>query len=212
MEFKQVIAERKTNKDYTGEIVSDQTIDQIIELARFSPSSFGSEPWEVLVIKNEGKGKDLIQELKPLMWNQPNLNTASHIFFIFYKNRLNFIENSSYVNEINAKFDSVGADGAGVTNLMLNHIHQFESDINAWSRQQTYILLANILNAATSLGLGSTPMEGLEFPKVENFFREKNIVDMDLLNLGVVASVGVANGSSFDHLRFDKQSKFKFYN
>ena len=62
--------------------ISAEDFNYILELARLSPSSVGSEPWRFLVVQNP----ELRQKLKPFAWGMTaTLDTASHIVVILAK-------------------------------------------------------------------------------------------------------------------------------
>lgn len=62
--------------------ISAEDFNYILELARLSPSSVGSEPWRFLVVQNP----ELRQKLKPFSWGMAaTLDTASHIVVILAK-------------------------------------------------------------------------------------------------------------------------------
>lgn len=215
MKYTHLMHERKTNKSYGGTIYDDKLIDNILELAILSPSSFGSEPWEFFVIRNEGKGKELIKTLKPVMWNQKVLDNCSHLIFLLYRNQKNFVQNAQYLVDFRNKAENVTThDKESATKDaqgFLNHIHTHEYSINAWARQQTYIALANVLNAATEFGLGSTPMEGLNFSQVKEVLKQNTNIDFELLDLSCSICIGEAIGDVLPRRRFALKDKVSYY-
>ena len=58
--------------------ISNEDLTYILEAGRKSPSSFGMEPWKFLVITNE----KLKAKLRPVMWDQPQVTTCSHLIII----------------------------------------------------------------------------------------------------------------------------------
>ncbi len=62
--------------------ISQEDFAAILEFARLSPSSVGSEPWKFLVIQN----KALREKLKPFSWGmQSQLDDCSHLVIILAK-------------------------------------------------------------------------------------------------------------------------------
>lgn len=49
-------------------LVAREDMEYLLELARLSPSSVGSEPWKFLVVQNQ----ELRQKLKPVSWGNGN--------------------------------------------------------------------------------------------------------------------------------------------
>ena len=59
--------------------ISQEDFAAILEFARLSPSSVGSEPWKFLVIQN----KALREKIKPFSWGmQSQLDDCSHLVII----------------------------------------------------------------------------------------------------------------------------------
>lgn len=215
MEYKEIMNKRKSNKSYSGKIYDDQTIKDILNLAYLSPSSFGSEPWELLVIRNEDKGKKLIQKLKPVMMNQPNLDTCSHLILMLYRNRKNFVYDSQYIVDFKNKADNVtthdNESAYKTAKGFLKHIDLHENSIDAWSRQQTYILTANILNSAMEYGVSTSPMEGLDFYKVTELLKTQTNLNFELLNLSHAIGLGEGIDDVLPRRRFPYETKTHFY-
>lgn len=62
--------------------ISQEDFAAILEFARLSPSSVGSEPWKFLVIQN----KALREKIKPFSWGmQSQLDDCSHLVIILAK-------------------------------------------------------------------------------------------------------------------------------
>ena len=72
--------------------ISQEDFAAILEFARLSPSSVGSDPWKFLVIQN----KALRDKLKPFSWGmQYQLDDCSHLVIILAKKMLDMIRLSS---------------------------------------------------------------------------------------------------------------------
>lgn len=211
MEYKKVLEMRKSNKDYTGKVYSENIIDSIVEDVMLTPSSCGSEPWEILIIRNENKGKELIKKLYPLLKSQKNILSSSHLMFVFYRNESNFINGSEFMNKYEEKYDKIGVDGKHMSEMILNYLKEDVSSVNSWSRRQTNILLTNILNSAAAHGLGSNPMEGMYYDQVESLLEKQNLFNKNLFNLSYVVSLGESNGSVYDRVRLDSAYNVKKY-
>ena len=63
--FIKALQDRFTCKRYAPEgHISDSDFNTILEAARLSPSSFGMEPWKILVVENQ----ELLQQLLDCSW------------------------------------------------------------------------------------------------------------------------------------------------
>ena len=74
----------------TTKKVSQSDLDDIIESFRLSPSSFGLEPWKLIVIENEG----LKNELVNYSYNQKQVGESSQLLVFTIRTDLddNFID------------------------------------------------------------------------------------------------------------------------
>ena len=57
---------RYATKRMTEEVVPQEKIDTIIEAIRLSASSYGLQPYNLIVVKD----KELLQQIQPLAYNQ----------------------------------------------------------------------------------------------------------------------------------------------
>ena len=63
MEFMEAVMKRRTYRgQFTDKPISQKDLDVIIEAARWSPSPFNTQPWEILIITQQ-KSKDALADL-----------------------------------------------------------------------------------------------------------------------------------------------------
>ena len=68
-----------------------------------------------------------------------------------------------------------------------------ERSLFDWASKQTYIQMANMMTAATMLGIDSCPIEGFDRAKVEAYLEEKGYLDTEEFGVSVMASFGYRN-------------------
>ena len=74
--------------------ISDEDFNFILETARLSPSSFGIEPWEFLIVQNS----EIIEKLRKNTWGgQKQLPTCSHLIVCLAKKAYFMKYDSNYV-------------------------------------------------------------------------------------------------------------------
>ena len=66
---------RYATKRYNGESIPESSLNDILESIRLTPTSLGIQPFHVFVIEN----KELQNQLKPALNNQPQSTEASHL-------------------------------------------------------------------------------------------------------------------------------------
>lgn len=140
--------------------ISDDDFAKILEAGRLSASSLGLEHWDLLLIKN----KDLIQKLKEICWNQPQISTASHLVVILTKIK-DFKIGSEYVKDmVSRRVDKNSSEHTGyldkINGFLRDNVGQNDLEIFAWSKAQCFLLVQNMMSMAALLGIDSCPIEG----------------------------------------------------
>lgn len=182
--IKKVIDERQTVKAYNDKKISDSDWKDIIETIQWAPSSHGFEPYRVLVIEKESK---LREELKAMMWGQKTVIEADKlIFFISLKHKIFSSKDFIYKRALRRAEKVVGLTGekaeevANTTLAVVKDKHlKLDEPYDDWSMKQAYIALGMALYSATILGIGSTPIEGMEKAKVESLFKKHKLTTDD---------------------------------
>ncbi len=122
-----------------------------------TPSSFGLQPWKFLVISSaENKAK-----LPAISWNQTQPADCSHMVVFAARKTVD----AKYVDAFltrTAELRNVNSDSlAGYRNVMLGFLQNTQGRHLAWSSNQAYIALGQLLASAAMLGVDACPMEGI---------------------------------------------------
>lgn len=56
----ELVKTRRSIRSYSDEPVGDETIEQILEIARWAPSAANSQPWEFVVVRDEDKRREIM--------------------------------------------------------------------------------------------------------------------------------------------------------
>ena len=148
-----------TKKFDTTKKVSKEDLETLKEAIRLSASSFGLQPYRVLIIENP----ELRAKLQPAAWGQSQIVDASQL--LVFANITNFGETEIDVSIANTtKTRGLPADALkGYGDFMKSKIVALPEDVrNTWASKQTYLALGNLMNAASELKIDVTPMEGFE--------------------------------------------------
>ena len=148
-----------TKKFDTTKKVSKEDLETLKEAIRLSASSFGLQPYRVLIIENP----ELRAKLQPAGWGQSQIVDASQL--IVFANITNFGETEIDASIVNTtKTRGLPADALkGYGDFMKSKIVVLPEDVrNTWASKQTYLALGNLMNAASELKIDVTPMEGFE--------------------------------------------------
>ncbi|WP_223176121.1 NAD(P)H-dependent oxidoreductase [Sulfurimonas lithotrophica] len=179
--------------DYTKKI-SEKDFNDILEIGRLSPSSFGFEPWKFLVIQN----KALREKIKEFTWGaQGTLPTASHFVIILARKKRGMIYNSDYIQHMMKDIHKLPADavqmrGQFYEKFQKEDFNLLENDraIFDWASKQTYIAMANMMSGAAYMGIDSCPIEGFKAQKAEEFLTKELGLDTNEFGVSVMVAFG----------------------
>jgi nitroreductase len=163
--------------------VSASDLKILKEAIRLTASSFGLQPYKVIIVETES----LRAQLQPAAWGQSQITDASHLFV--FANITDFgNEQIDDAIENLTKTRGLPADALnGYGDFMKSKISTLPLESkNTWASKQTYLALGNLLNAAASLKIDVTPMEGFEPEKFNAILG----LDKLGLNASLVATVG----------------------
>jgi nitroreductase len=183
--------------------ISDPDMRYILDMGILSPSSFGMEPWKFLVITNQ----KLKEKLRVFCWDQAQITSCSHLVIILAK--IQDIKPSSI--QVKTKFERRGLPPEK-TQAYIQRYTEFLSPILdndklfEWSSKQTYIALANMMNAGASIGIDSCPIEGFERENIEKLLD----IDISHYRVSVLVPFGYRLHTQPQRLRDDFDELVKF--
>jgi len=172
-----------TKKFDAAKKISTQDLNTLKEAIRLSSSSYGLQPYKVIIVENP----ELRAQLQPAAYGQAQVVDASHL--IIFANETNVDDETinRYINRISETRGIPAESLAGFGDYMKGGINSMPQDAkNIWAAKQTYLALGNLLNAAAELKIDITPMEGFVPAKVNV------ILGLDKLNLNatLMATIG----------------------
>ncbi|MEM7602632.1 MAG: NAD(P)H-dependent oxidoreductase [Verrucomicrobiota bacterium] len=146
-----------------------------------TPSSFGLQPWEFVVVENPEIREDLVEH----SWNQRQVADASHLLVIALRTDVD----EAYVDHFVKRVEEVrGEPGfTGYRDMMVGFINQLDAEgLKNWAKQQTYIALGQFMSVAAMMGIDACPMEGFIVGKYDEIlgFEEKNLTTSVLCPAG----------------------------
>lgn len=183
MELLQKLNWRYATKRMNGNQVSQEKVDAILNATRLSASSYGLQPYKVIVIEN----KELREKLKPAAYNQAQITEASHLLvFAVYENIT-----ADHINEFMALHANVKGIEVSMMAPFKNMLEQSllsrpaEANFN-WAARQAYIALGTAMIAAASEHVDATPMEGFNPAQFDEILglKEKGLRSVVLLPIG----------------------------
>ncbi|OYU79755.1 MAG: NAD(P)H-dependent oxidoreductase [Flavobacterium sp. BFFFF1] len=147
---------RYAAKRMNGTKIPESKMDVILDAIALAPSSFGLQPYSVLIVEN----KELLEKIKPIAYSQPQITEASALVVFAAWDKLTKERISIYVNQIAQERGIALETLAPVREQLESQLANSDADNFNWHAKQTYIALAIGLVAAAEQKVDSTPMEG----------------------------------------------------
>ena len=171
-----------TKKMDPSKVVPQDKVDAIIEAIRMSPTSSGTQPFELLVVTNP----DIRSKIAEAAGRQAQITDGSHllVFSVWDNYTAERIDNVIDLN-VAARGD-LPMLHAYYDNLKSNYLPR-EAEVNyAHTARQAYIALGIALVAAAEQEVDSTPMEGFDPDAVDKILglKTRGLRSVVLLPLG----------------------------
>ena len=164
--FKEALEFRHACKSFDkNKKISNTDMEFILNAARVSPSSYGLEPSQYIVITNE-KLKNQIQEVS---MNQSQVSNCSHLVIVLAGINEVKIESGTprkRFERLNMPTENLEFFLSLYESFSNQHLSNDEN-IYHWASKQAYLSIGNMMTAAAVKGIDSCPIEGFEKEKVE---------------------------------------------
>ncbi len=187
MEFKEVVKNRRSIRQYQSMPVREATIQELLEIIGMSVSAMNLQPWKIKVIREQ----DLKDQVFTATFGQNQVKACSHLLVL--------CADTDYPTLIAKLRDAQAA--AGVAEEMRERVFQMATQIVSgmsaerqlqWSQEQVYIALGNAVNGAYSLGLGANPMTAFDPAEVARILElPAHIVPTAMVCIGYSAEPGM---------------------
>lgn len=186
---------RYATKRMTGAKIPKVKFEAILEAIALAPSSFGLQPYSILVIEK----KSILNKIKPIAMMQPQITEASALLVFAAWEKVTQEKIDIYFKQI-AKERKVSLLSLKPVKIQIEKLLKNSEAKNFnWSSKQAYLALGIGLTAAADLAIDATPMEGFD----------KNLLDelLDLKTLGLKSIVLMTLG--FRDIKNDYLVKLK---
>jgi len=172
MGFLNIAKSRYTTKKYNpNEKIDNETIEKLKEIIRLSPSSINSQPWKFTFVSDEEvKGKLADASYN----NKQKVLDASHVVVFSVIKDVEAFENNKL---------ALLPEGATLYyNRMLKP--RGDEQIKTWLISQVYLSLGFFLSATASLGIDSTPMEGIQVESYDDILQDDDYKTLFAVAIG----------------------------
>ena len=186
MDFMQLLQERYTCKHYDpNRPLTSEELNRILEAGRLSPSAVNLQPWRFIVIDTpEGK-----EQIMPgiMETNRERIKNVPCVVVVCARTENPDADVEAVLNaeEHDGRFPDPEAKAAqrkGRKHFSDLHLQ----DAETWNAKQCYIAMATMCYAPQSMGIDSTPVEGVFFDKIDEILklRDKGLASQLLIFFG----------------------------
>ena len=189
----------------TTKQVSEEELEKLLEAIRLSASSFGLQPYKVVVVTNP----EIRAELRKASWGQPQITDSSALLVFAVKSTITTETVDEFIDLVSATRHAPKEALSEYQNMMNGTVgSRTPEQLENWASKQAYIALGFGLVSSAILGIDSCPMEGFS---PEDYDK---ILELDKLGLKskVVLAVGYRSEADkyqqYPKVRFSKEDFF----
>lgn len=183
-----------TKKFDANKKISQEDLNNLLESIQLTASSYGLQPYEVIVVKDP----EVRKKLKAAAWDQTQVTEASHLIVLANFKSVSEQYVNTYLDNIAETRNMSREDLKGMEDMIKNTTLQLDPKVQeAWAAKQAYIVLGNLLSAAASYKIDACPMEGFDAEKFDEILGLK---DRNLTS-AVIAPIGYrSEDDEYQHL------------
>ncbi|QIZ85816.1 NAD(P)H-dependent oxidoreductase [Bermanella marisrubri] len=184
MNFTQALQWRYAPKQLNGNAVPASTLGRIIDAAHLAPSSYGLQPYSVIVVQN----KNLLNQIFLKACPQAQIQGSSELLVFASKTQVNDELVDNYIRGLADAKKQPEANFSEFSSAMKAAINSMESNDakKEWANRQAYISLGLAVSAAALEKVDAAPMEGFDPEALDDLLglKEQGLSSVVLLALG----------------------------
>jgi nitroreductase len=175
-------------------------MDTLLEAIRLSASSYGLQPYKVLVVENP----EVRKELRNFAWGQSQITDASALLVFAANTEISADTVDQFISLI-SETRGIPAEALGdFSGMMKGSLQKMNAEqVETWVSKQAYIALGYGLVSAAVLGIDTCPMEGFSGPDFDK------VLGLEKLGLKSKVALAVGYRSSEDQYQHMKKVRTK---
>jgi nitroreductase len=184
---------------------TNEAIAALFEATRFAPSSFGLQPYTLLVVTDTEKRA----QLRDACWGQPQITEAPYL--VIFASRTDTTQNdlTAYMHRATSQRGTTLEEMLPWSDVVMGFVDNIPvPDRLHWSGKQAYLALGVLLSAAAHMRIDACPLEGFNVEAFDHI--------LELKEKGLSTAVGVAVGyrddsdpyASYEKVRKTKEELF----
>ena len=146
-------------KKFSDDKISATKLKELLNMVRLSASSYGLQPYNIIVVKSE----EIREQLLAFSYGQDKIAQSSHLLVFAAHTQIGDATVDHYIDKY-----------AKISNKSHSELNDFSSHVKSaltaktveqrqmWAHQQVYIALGNLLTCAAVMKIDSCPMTGFD--------------------------------------------------
>lgn len=170
-------------KFFSDEKISEVELKSLLNATRLSASSFGLQPYTMIVVKS----REVRQQLLPFSYGQDKIAYSSHLIIFAVSTQIGDTTVDRYIS----KYAQIANKSHDELMLFSKHVKSMLATMTpgqkqAWAREQAYIALGHLLTCAALMKIDSCPMTGFDSEGYDNVLRlsEKDLTTTVICPIG----------------------------
>jgi nitroreductase / dihydropteridine reductase len=200
---------RYATKAMNGEVVSEEKLNAILDATNLAPSSYGLQPYTVMVVSND----EVKKQLQAAAYGQVQVGESSHVLVFCVPAKLTaddaktFIENVAAIRGI--PLEALAGYQGMITGTIIG---MNEAEQKTWAAKQAYIALGTALIAAAEQKVDACPMEGFDTSKFDEILglEAKGLKSVVIMPIGFRSTEDAT--ANYKKVRKAKADMFHFVN
>lgn len=178
---------RYATKKFSDKKLSAEELDILLESIRLAPTSYGQQPFRVIIIQDP----EMREKLIPASFGQDKVAKASHLLVFAVETGLNHENVAAYIDRTTDAWDTNRKELEGFENVVNNlYAGMNEEQKENWAARQAYLSLGFLMTTAAIKGIDVCPMEGIEPATYDELLglKEHNLKTVVVATLGFRAA------------------------
>lgn len=145
--------------------LKENQIERLVEGLSLTATSMGLQLMEFILVSNSG----IKQQLRPLAYNQPQIEEASHLVVMCRKTSVSVADIDSLIQlSVDKRNLDPNADNVkGYEKMLKSTLQMPANQQQVWMDNQVYIAMGNLMTICAVEKIDACPMEGFDRNKVD---------------------------------------------
>ncbi|MFD1514726.1 nitroreductase family protein [Halomarina rubra] len=161
-----VIRDRRSVHQYAEEDVDEETLREVFDLVRFTPSSFNLQPWEFLVLTDDENR----QALREVANDQESVTDAPVAVVVLGNTDPAAHADRVFQDWLDKEYIPDEETRDNLQGLVEGMRERSDEENRVWTTRSTSLAAMTLMHAARAKGLSTCPMEGFDAEGVRETF------------------------------------------